>query len=748
MAVVNRANDTVGTTNKDAEFNWELFQDYKSGDRATWAIEAADDWAFYNGAIFRTADANALISNRSPVPSVNVLKQPISQLISQLTSNNPRFTATARENSDSSLNATVADTFQYIWDISNGNQRLKSAIKDYEVGGIGALIAYQDPNADNGKGEIFIRDVDPQDLYIDPNSKNPNSSDASHILVVQQYNKRQIRDLYPRFNFKGAKDTREDYHVQHDRYEENEQTTKAFKFSNLSDTEGQKIYDVMDRYTKIKVKRFHVFDPFTDFEKILTKEEFEDFKEKIAVGSIKDGGEPEYSTKQTDVRQLQGILEGINKYYRDIGRTDQNNKYIVLPNGQPSPTVSESGQDLTIDQNGQKTGILVELFQIKFGDLLERGVIKLNEVQLTRIQRVLTIGRKLFFKGIMEISEYPIVTFMLHHNRNPFAYGDVRLVKSLVEQLNKIESLIITHAINTTNLKVFVPEGGTDKKKLNENWGKSGSQFFYYNADDNKAGVHIVAPPPLPNEVYALRQNYINEIQNEIGAFAFQDGDVSQAPPTVGGTLLMDEFGQRRTKSKKDDIEEALNQLAKVVLQFIPLTYTERKVIRITQPNHKTGEIVLNDFNGIEIANDVSNWDYDVKVVSGSMLPSNRWARTDKLTEWWDRGIIRDNALIIRESDIPNAEEIIENEGTIAQLQQALGQAQQQIKDLEGDLQTASRKAINADERTQVAKTSANLKVLQGKMENAVNTGTQRINDQVKIITNELKESTRKDGKE
>lgn len=748
MAVINRAEETVSTKNKEASISWDLFQDYKSGDRANWGLETADDWAFYNGAIFKTHDANALIGNRSPVPSVNVLKQPISQLISQLTSNNPRFTAIARENSDSSISSTVADTMQYIWDISRGNQRLKMAIKDYEVCGIGALIAYQDPYADNGKGEIFIKDVDPRDLYIDPNSKNPNSSDAGNILVVQQYNRKQITEMYPKFDFSGATDTREDHHDKHDRYEENNQTANAYKFSNASNDKDQKIYDVIDRYTKIKVKRYHVFDPFTDFEKVLTKEEFDEFKESIAVGSTKDGSEPEYSTKQTDVRELQRIIEGVNKYYRKINRPDQNNKYIALPDGTPSPTVSESGQDLTVDENGQKTGVLVELFQVKFGDLIKNGVIKLNEVQLTRVKRVLTIGKKLFFKGVMEISEYPIVTFMLHHNRNPFAYGDVRLTKSLVEQLNKIESLIITHAINTTNLKVFLPEGGTDKKKLTENWGKSGSQFFYYDGDDNKGGVHIVAPPPLPNEVYALRQNYINEIQNEIGAFAFQDGDVSQAPPTVGGTLLMDEFGQRRTKSKKDDIEEALNQLAKVVLQLIPLTYTERKVIRITQPNHKVAEIVLNDFDGIEAINDVSNWDHDLKVVSGSMLPSNRWARTDKLTEWWDRGIIRDNALIIRESDMPNAEEIIRNEGTIMQLQQALGQAQQQIKDLEGDLQTASRKAINADERTQVAKTTAELKVIQGKAQNAVNTGIQRIKDQVKLEANKLKEPTRKDGEE
>ena len=38
-------------------------------------------------------------------------------------------------------------------------------------------------------------------------------------------------------------------------------------------------------------------------------------------------------------------------------------------------------------------------------------------------------------------------------------------------------------------------------------------------------------------------------------------GDQGAAPTTYKGTIALDEFGQRRIRSKKDDIEAMLNQL-------------------------------------------------------------------------------------------------------------------------------------------------------------------------------------------
>ena len=74
---------------------------------------------------------------------------------------------------------------------------MKRSAMDYEVAGMGAFMAYVDSEADNGKGEILITDVDPQELYIDPLSKKEDSSDADHILVVKNLTQEYVKENYP-----------------------------------------------------------------------------------------------------------------------------------------------------------------------------------------------------------------------------------------------------------------------------------------------------------------------------------------------------------------------------------------------------------------------------------------------------------------------------------------------------------------------------------------------------------------------
>lgn len=692
----------------EAKFNKDLFLEYKTTDRYKWAAQAADDIAFENGAIFTQGDAEALKKNNVPVPSINALKDGISQLVAQLTANKPRFSATARENSDVSLAGTYADLFSYIWDISSGNRILKRAIKDYEIVGIGALMAYVDWTADNGKGEILIKDIDPQDLFIDPNSREPDSSDAAHIFTVQQYSQRQIENYYPDFDFEGAESTQDNHHVRHLRSEENDQTLNVNRFNQFTDKKS-KIYDVIDRYTKIRVPYYHLFDKFSRYEAVLPEEDYKEYLERIAVTSVHSNGETTYTTNQTEVRELLKIIDVIG------------NEYMISPdNG--LPTAVEYLED------GTPLGVVVRLEPTTIKNLVDNDIIIVNEVPKPRIKRVMTIGNKLFHQEIMPIENYPIVTFMLHHNRNPYAYGDVRMCKSLVEQLNKVESIIITHAMNSANMKVFVPEGFVDKDDLKKRYNKPGSQVFFYHAEDGSPGIQFAVPPPLANEVYIMRQNYIEEIQRELGAFAFQSGDVTQAPPTARGTLLVDEMGQRRSRSKRDDIEEALNQLAKPITELIPHVYTEEKIIRVVEPNHKTRFSTINEYNGSEIINDVVNNHYDIKIISGSMLPSNRWGRADYYLELYKLGILQDKSFIIRESELPNAEDILEREDTINQLTGIVKALEQQIKNLEGQLQSKSREVIQANEKVDIQKTKSELERFKLNIKSQVDRISEKLN--------------------
>ena len=84
----------------------------------------------------------------------------------------------------------------------------------------------------------------------------------------------------------------------------------------------------------------------------------------------------------------------------------------------------------------------------------------------------------------------------------------------------------------------------------------------------------------MPNELYKNEADAKADIERIHGIYALMQGDMGAAQ-TFKGTVALDEYGQRRIKSKRDDIEEGINQLAKVVIGLIQQVYTDQKVMRI-----------------------------------------------------------------------------------------------------------------------------------------------------------------------
>ena len=56
--------------------------------------------------------------------------------------------------------------------------------------------------------------------------------------------------------------------------------------------------------------------------------------------------------------------------------------------------------------------------------------------------------------------------------------------------------------------------------------------------------------------------NIFFHILTILGIHPLQHGDPSAAPTTYKGTVAIDEYAQRRIKSKLDDIDEALNRIS------------------------------------------------------------------------------------------------------------------------------------------------------------------------------------------
>tara|TARA_B100000683_G_scaffold46170_3_gene42779 strand:+ start:445 stop:2664 length:2220 start_codon:yes stop_codon:yes gene_type:complete len=712
---------------KEVQLTQDLLSEYSSA-RQNWAKQAVEDNEFRNGKQWTDEQVQALRKRAQEPLVVNVVYSAVEQAKAMLTANSPKFQSTARETSDAKVGRMFSDIMAYIWDNSNGNVELKQAIDDYYVKGMGAMMAYIDPDADLGSGEVKLKSIDPLELFIDPSSKDPFCRDAAHIIIGKIISETALIEHYPEFEQQIKESTETSYinTTAESRFGlRNEDVTNKRRLTGTTIT-GERELEVFERYTKVKSAYYKIYDPLSDDQRVLDQVQFEEYKQEPIVVLTNAEGQSVFTDK-ANVKTYMEIAEKIGTTYH----------LMLDPNsGQPVPMEGEEHEG-SIPNSTSTIDVLTK------ATLIEDGGIMVNEVDLTQIKQVVSVGDTELFNVVLPIEEYPIIPFMNGFNRNPFPLSDVRLVKGLQEYINKIRSLIVAHASSSTNVKLLIPRGSMDKAHLEAEWGKAGTAVIEF---DPELGQPIVAGPvPLPNELYKNEADAKADIERILGIYALMQGDQGAAPQTFKGTVALDEFGQRRIKSKKDDVEECINQLAKVVVGLVQYVYTGQKVMRLMQPNNRPIEIPINspmyDSVGNEIGkiNDITVGKYDVIVLSGSTLPSNRFARFEYYMQLYQAGLI-DQLEVLKQTDVADMEGVLERAGQMQKMQQQMQMQAEEIKKLRGDLQTAQRESLHDRKRVEVKEFEKKLAKAEAKVEMASQLYKNRLADELKMAKEDIQE--------
>ena len=348
----------------------------------------------------------------------------------------------------------------------------------------------------------------------------------------------------------------------------------------------------------------------------------------------------------------------------------------------------------------------------KIKQAVEQGTIDVVEVQQTRIKLVCTLGQTILYERILNTDKYPIVPIPNIWTNTPYPMSDVRKNKDFQRFLNKTMSLITSHAQASSGLKLLIPQGSVDDiEELERDWANPNATIEY---DPSFGEPHFPSPQPLSNSVMQLPALVEKYIDLNMGIFEMQQGNAEAAPRTSSGTMMMEDFGQRRSKSKLRDIEGSLRRLGQVVYNFAKEHYTYKKVFRVVQPNNDMSEYMVNHYNDKsqaigEMMNDLTIGQYDVNIIGNSTMPSNRWGEWSIYMEAYQAGLI-DRTEALMKTDIFDKEGVLQRMDIVQQLQGQLQGAQEQIKELSGDLQTASRESIAARQRTEVEKFKGKLK--------------------------------------
>ena len=725
------------TIHPEVQKSEDLLEDY-TAQRTDWATQAMEDDEFRNNSQW-TKDQINVLKDRAQSPVVdNVIHPAVEQAKALLTANKPKFQSTGRDDSDTKVGRLFSDIMSYIWDNSAGSVELKQVIDDYYVKGMGVMQAYVDPMMDFGRGEVCFKSIDPLDLFIDPSARDTHVRDASNLIISRLFTEEQIKTLYPMvMEPKGENgetllsnmmaETNNRYPVS-TREGSEDQAIGPIMDGNGNTT---KTYQVLDRYEKVKLPFWHCLDTTNGNELIHDDEGYQELMETPAI-IMETAQGITHITDKPKVQELMAIHESTGGVFHQM---------MDMQTGQPKMMAGPEHPEAI---PGSETRLTIITIQ----DLVAKGIVVCNKVLVDRIKRVLSVGRVLVALQIMDIEEFPIVTLMNRHNRNPYPISDVRFIKPIQEYINKITSLIIAHASSSTNTKLLIPRGSMNRKQLEEEWSRAGTGVIEF---DPELGQPIVAGPvPLPNELYKNREDAKQSIYHILGIHPLQSGDPSSAPSTYKGTVAIDEYAQRRIKSKLDDIDSALNQMGKVIIKLIQQTYTDEKVIRLMKPDGQVSEVSMNgplydDFTNEVIGrvNDVTIGNYDLVVVSGSTLPSNRWARFDYYMNLYEKGII-DQQEVLEQTEVADTEGVLKRTSIIQQLQQQVEQLTEENKELAGDLQTAQRESTSDRKRVEVEKFKTKLNNSANKTEHASSLFEARLNDELSTVKKENREVEQK----
>lgn len=341
------------------------------------------------------------------------------------------------------------------------------------------------------------------------------------------------------------------------------------------------------------------------------------------------------------------------------------------------------------------------------------------EIPQTRIKVTASLGQVLLYETILDTDTYPIVPIPNIWTNTPYPKSDVNKVKDMQRLLNKLFSLALSHAQTSAGLKLLVPQGSVESiSQLEKDWANPNAVIEY---DPSYGEPHFPSPQPLTSQFYALINQVERYIDLNFGVPELLQGFKEGAHSSVRGTMLLAQMGEGRGASKLRDIEMSLQQLGKVLYQMSKGHYDFEKKFRIVQPNNDITEFAINNRlyddktkELVKIENDITSGQFDIRIVSGSTMPSNKHAEYQMYLEAYQLGLI-DKVEALKKTEIFDKEGVLQRTGEVQRLQQAVTQLQEQNKILSGDLQTAQRESMSDRKRVEVQKFKSELnKVVTG----------------------------------
>tara|TARA_Y100001938_G_C8088654_1_gene433664 strand:+ start:114 stop:2384 length:2271 start_codon:yes stop_codon:yes gene_type:complete len=678
-----------------AELIHNLYLKLNGKTRQRWETVNAEGHDFYLDNQLSAKEKEALEDNGQPTFTINRIIPIIEMLNFYATANDPKWQAVATEGSDSKIAALHNDIADYIWYISDGKQMIHQVINDACTKSVGYIQVYVDPNADQGMGEVKLRGLEPFDVFVDPQSRDPLYRDAAFMMVHKIIPRAQLEVEFPESKSK-IKKANSQYPSHYSFSQKADE--RDFQYKDISENfsilgEDDTLIDYYELYEKITIPYIHVFytvepsaDELKELEVQVTEQitaEAEENKVKFAeqAGQLQVALEQGQIIKERFDLSMQKLEEEL------LGDFDTKKEMAV--------------QQIIAENTRTEDKIVSE----KEFDILMQGELKNKITQKVKyyekkVRMQVCIGDEMIDEKILPGEDYPIIPMAYKYTGTPYPMSAVAPLVGKQKELNKAHQLMVHNASLGSSLRWVYVDGSIDA----DYWEKFASAPGALLPINN--GYEIpkeVLPAQLSAAFVQMVQEGKGDMEYLAGIYSSQQGDMSAQHDTYKGLLANDEYGTRRVKNwVENNVKACLKQAGLVVRDYAQFIYKAHKVFRIVQPSsiQEQREIEINipmynDF-GDEIGkyNDYSAARFDIKVVAGNSLPVNRWAYLGELKELMQLGVVDDIA-VLAETDVKDKEMIAKRKSLYTELQGKISQLEETVEDQAGTIETLQRKAVD-----------------------------------------------------
>tara|TARA_R100000655_G_scaffold20867_1_gene42910 strand:- start:5250 stop:7544 length:2295 start_codon:yes stop_codon:yes gene_type:complete len=696
--------------------------------RAQWEYINQKGVDFSNDNQITDEERIALEEQGMPTFTINRILPVVEMLNFYATANKPRWQAVGAEGSDVDVAAVFSDMADYIWDLSNGSSLYANCINDCITKSLGFLMVSVDPDADNGMGDVVLKNVEPFDVFVDPKSRDLLFRDAAFIMIRKILPKEHLISIYPdhKTKIKNASGFGQD----ENNYSEKSMSNyrKDFGYKEIDDAvtldgENDELVEFYEMYEKIKVSYVNVF-----YRKEFSPEQLQQIQQQVQVRIQEMQAEMEVELMEQQKAMTAAVESGEmlpERMQLEMEKTQKMQEQQLQVASQQM--LAEAQQQAEVIEN---LVISEKEFKLLEDDPnFKESVVDVVQFYGTRIKQSIIVGDKTITTNILPegIDEYPIIPFHFKWTGTPYPMSAVSPLIGKQREINKAHQILVHNASLGSSLRWMHEEGSIDT----DHWER------YSSAPGALLPIRPGAQPPTPVQPAPLNSAFFQIVQEAkgdmeylAGIYSSMMGDSGGASETYRGMLALDEYGTRRIKQwMQNSLDVSLKQLGVMVKQFTQAVYTAHKVFRIVQPSaiQEQREIEIN----IPLYNDLgesvgkikdyNSAKFDVRIIAGSTLPINRWAYLAELKELMQMGVVDDIA-VLAETDIRNKENIAKRKSMYAQMQGQLGQQEEQIKDLSGTIETLERQLVQAGIKGKVMQAEMEI----SKKKEEVKTGLQK----------------------